>query len=482
MARVYVGVNAFINANDRNVVWADVTYVDQRRTLQTASNHTIMKFNSYEELQKFWKANCDTKVQYANFSYAYFKDYKESIVNYIRIEYRRCIDNPSLDKLVLYYVDYNDPTVKSVEFPGSYKDIIIDAMKKNRGITGDITRMYGLYDERNSFYSDWIRSTPRSELKQMPISRPSKVKIPISEKNIYDFIDDVKSIPKNASRIAMNFAGKITIKRLVLFSTVLASIFVGSKVGGRLYKLEKNGYNGADFLFLDERKSRTDEELCLNRDAIVPMVESLAGFDNEQLSQRNIIKVMDYLKTYVGTDFDNNESFNRINLRDLIARKGDTIQEIQDEAALKNLMDKIQNKYESCFDRPHPKDNNLVLNQEQAPKFLNLVLPLIIFSEDYVNRPTSQAPRNYESFNSSHASQQEIELYAKLPDVVKDIILCQAKEVYRRTNDYNFKHAGYMGDSDVMKKLDKIAEAIRIRLLLSASDNVVLQEEANRVL
>ena len=114
--------------------------------------------------------------------------------------------------------------------------------------------------------------------------------------------------------------------------------------------------------------------------------------------------------------------------------------------------------------------------------FLDFVIPLQIFSEDYISKPHSFT--SYSSSNPNSPTDEEIKLYAGIPDVLKAIINAEINAVRQNVTGYSFMHpsvtpTGNPNTFDLGKALDHAERVVNARLLAQASDAVVEAERTS---
>lgn len=279
-----------------------------------------------------------------------------------------------------------------------------------------------------------------------------------------------------------NLRNKLSIKRLLVYASVLTVLVVGGAKGFRKYQLQSSP-NGYDFLMFDERfGTGKDQDLQIQRDTYSPKARELADSKKTGLTLDEIEKTKKYLTDVVNTGVDHNASFNMINLPDLVSENWENIDEYRLQEKQRILAEKILNKYKDCFYRPG--DNNIVeVNNDKGKVFLDFAIPLQIFSEDYLSKPYSFT--SYASSNRNSPTTEDIKLYAGMPDVLKAVVNAEINAVRRNVIGYSFIHptvtpTGNPSTFDIKKAMDHAVRKVNARLLAQASDVVVEEEERAR--
>ena len=381
-----------------------------------------------------------------------------------------------LNENITCYGVYNTPNGLGIRYEGQTTSINLfqKILKLNKGIPLNqvLSRKYfetkDLYDilgERQDAKA--ARGERRSADLYKPVEylrkAPSKLKKAI----------DRTTVGVNKLR------NKLSIKRLVVYASVLTVLVgVGAK-GFKRYQLQ-NSPNGYDFLMFDERfGTGKDQDLQIQRDTYTPKARELADNKKTGLTIEEIEKTRKYLEDVVNTGVDHNASLNNIKLPDLVSENWKNIDEHRLQDKQRALAEKILNKYTACFYRP---GNNIVeVNNDKGKAFLDFVIPLQIFSEDYISKPHSFT--SYSSSNPNNPTTEEIKLYAGIPDVLKAVINAEINAVRQNVTGYSFMHpsvtpTGNPNTFDLGKALDHAERVVNARLLAQASDVTV--EEANR--
>ncbi len=306
--------------------------------------------------------------------------------------------------------------------------------------------------------------------------------------DLYRPVEYLRGIPsklkKAIDRTAVgvnNLRNRLSVKRLLVYASVLTVLITGGAKGFRKYQLQ-NSPNGYDCLMFDERfGTRKDQDLQIQRDTYAPRIRELSDNKKTGLTLDEVEKTAKYLEDVVNTDFDHNASFNRINLPDLVSEKWINLDEYRLQEKQRELAEKISNRFNACNYRPN--DNNMVeVNNDKGKAFLDFAIPLRIFSEDYLSKPHSFT--SYASSNPNNPTTEEIKLYAEMPEILKATVNAQINEILQKVTGYNFMHpsvtpTGDPGTFNLKEALDHAERVVNARLLAQASDAVVEAERAS---
>ena len=302
--------------------------------------------------------------------------------------------------------------------------------------------------------------------------------------DLYKPIELAKKIPKTTATVVSNAVNgvynyvseKFNIKKLTIFASLIVMLVVGGAKGIKKYRLY-NAPNGYDCFTFDTRFSTgKDQNLQIDRDIYASRIKELVAKNKTDLSQSEIKDTVKYLDNFVGTAFDNNASYNILKLADLVPKDFNDLNDLKSRSAQENLANTIQSKMDSCRYRPHPNNDIVEVNPEKGKEFLDFAIPLGLFGEEYVGNPYGY--RNYSSANRNNPTDEQIRIYANMPDILKSAVLSEIVEVLKNVPGYEFVHPavtprGNASEFDVIAHLNAVIGKVNARILAQASDYVI---------
>ena len=200
---------------------------------------------------------------------------------------------------------------------------------------------------------------------QIKMPKKDKYKIDYEEEfaNVYRFTKGIgmatpldyhnhhyKEIPPLPQRMIDYIRDRVVVKRLVAFASLIPLLFGLGRWGISLVRDFFEGeIAGEDFINLDSPANKIDNMLISRRNEDVPKIETLAGFDNNQLSEQDKKDALTYVEKLVESDYDGNTSLNRIRLTKLLPKGDYSANTSRKQDKQQEVLDDYDSKFYDCF-------------------------------------------------------------------------------------------------------------------------------------
>ena len=420
----YNWVNVYIDRTNVNRLWAAV-YVSEYRRTKKVSKTEIVEFKSYDEMINYIRSHFDS----------YELDHPVSLINkniffhYVDYEYVNRIkfdSNPSDNHIEVGLIEYDNfgAKRKSIELEPRYESMILKYLRLNKNIPmnmplgENIHRVVDVNKQISGGYTQ--QRVSRMERKRNAFPMP---------------------VPKVKNH---------TVRNLVIFGALVLLLAHGE--GLKLHNRRIDTSNG---ISIDRLADFGDFSLLWNKDAIGDNVVKLVNNNYGDVSDSNIDDVVSYFEQIEKSNYDHNTSFNRILLSEYKYDVTNGYSSYNEDKKIRKLLDNFDSLYYRCFNRPHMDNDNLELNREAAIRYLDYVLPCILMNNGvYSSSINSSIPRYLDTNNSSYATGEEINLYAKLPQIIQTTQSIRVREMLFHINDgvksakdlYEFKFPHYLSN------------------------------------
>lgn len=232
------------------------------------------------------------------------------------------------------------------------------------------------------------------------------------------------------------------IRNIVIFASTV-TLIAGMAKG---FELESRHFDISDGISLKTTANFSDFKLLWHKNYIGDVSLKLARNDYTDISESVIDDVVDFYERLEWTNYDNNTSFNDVLLSEY---KYDVTvgSNLKYDRVKYDMLEKLESLYRACFYRPNKNNDNVELNKENAKKYLDFVLPLIIMNNGYyAQSPMTTVPRDLTTYNSNYPTTDQINAYGELPKFIQLICDLRAKEMLFHYVNYDFNYPHYLGE------------------------------------
>lgn len=455
--------------NNNNKYWARVKKKIRIRTGNGEKEvDDVIEFDSYEDMWKYIQENVPILEETGKPSQYYYE------INFVReydvLDYRKGMEQDEDSCLTLYYYVDGATDRKIVHLPVDSRDKVTSIIKSSKNIPESVTNLdfYNEYYAHNEkFYEP---PKPKAIGWLYTLLKPREPVV--TRRKHYDYVP----LPSVEIPSTKGKGSGLTVKRLVIFMTLMVSLFVGAAKAKKALIVSLNS-NGGDSFMLDDAANNSDIDLYRNRAKVYDIINKLVKGETIDLTIDEVERVYSYLAKLERSNYDGNKSFNRFIMSDYkYAVRCDAYKAKQ----MADFIEDTDTKYIPCFRRSNPKDDNIVLQDEKGKKYLDWALSIILMNSSYYQQNLSQAYQPISSSNNNHATSAEIELFPLLPDILQLEFIERAQVMYSHMSNYSFSHPNYFGNvSNDLKKAKKECKGrIKMKLLYN-SDAVINQAQSN---
>jgi hypothetical protein len=416
----YTWINIYVNHHDRNHVWAMVYSREKRRT-KNVSKREIVEFKSYDEMIAF-VTNHFGSYELENYVPYSQKKVHINFVDYLQANSIKHKLNPDTDQINLVVrAYYGNGTYRNQDlfFEPRYQNFVMNLLRKSYNLSKNDKLGPEVFREidADAVYGVENNSKPRVSRTERRIER---------ERHAFPMPEKKKRHP---------------VKNLVIYGTVLVSIFLAAK--GISLQIEHADLS--DGIALDKITDYGDFKLLLSKGDMGRIAESLIREEYQNISVDDVKNIDEYINTLVKSNHKEESTFHDFQLKEFKYDVGM-------DAKNTKLLDRLDALYQKCFHKERGS-NKYVFNEKEGKKFLDFALPLIIMNNGY-----------YAGYNewstdplSSYANAEEISAYGTLPDFIHEVVNLKVMGVLEHINDYYFGYSNYVtGNRDKATLLSQV--------------------------
>lgn len=262
----------------------------------------------------------------------------------------------------------------------------------------------------------------------------------------------------------------VTGLKIIIPASILASLFIAG------YTIVKHILNVKDIIIVHNftPMSGRDISAISNQKRVGEIMDKLAEFKYDGLSNEDIKYVCDYIRNTELSNYDNNGSSIFFNLKDFFGykvyfNKDSNYQQQSD------LLESLDELYQNCF---VTVGKEKFVNEQAAKEYLNKALSVIfMYDVTFSSKGSNYVPPGEQASYSPYANASEIYAYQALPPIIRYIITNQSIMLLQRTNytppmaPSNYAHSDPSkldrGSliNELKDELDKISESLENALL-----------------
>ena len=416
-------IDIYIDPKNNNNIWGMITYTEKVKHIPRKRQEIV------------YFGNAQTQINYVK---QYFQpgEVFYHTVSYDCIECLFYKNHPELDRIDIKYFEYKDGKVisKKINLPPEFEAMFIDIIKANKGISR--------YNNLDSRYYRNVDVYQRDVDNRKETIRSIKM-------SVEEFF---QVVGKKIKRID----GKKIVKGLKII-VPMATLAVILSNGVNL--VANHSFNSR---FMNQKNSAINTKdigIYIDKGKAGEIIEKLIEDKYDEVSDDDIDYVVSFIKKVDEGNYDNNSSYTTYNYADFFGdiayKKG------MNSPVASDVLKKIESLYNNSI---AVIDGKTFVRQDKAKEYLDYVCSLAFMYDTYhTERPKTYVPIVNKSIMSPYASYEEIKAYDKFPEIVKNIILNQARGLLRRTT-YEVKPTPtyYFGGTDkpsLLIALDKRIES-----------------------
>ena len=423
----YDKIDVFIDANNRDSVWAIVNYIEDRRG-KSVPRKKIVQFKDYREMIQFLQSHFDTYELNNKVDYIHRKIFLHN-VDYNCLKYYLHDGNPDKNYIEIEYKEYiNDGFhTRKRNLPKEYENMLIDKIKINKNLNKNAKLNWDLYQT-----IDVNAQKEKNNSERLPRG------VRREEREKKEFPMD----PNMGKR-------KVGIKGLAIISTGV--LIVAMTTG---YVIDRNKkYKKTVVIQKHASIFGKDAEISRNKEKASVIINDLFDGNYSSVSVDDLNLTKDFIYQVGQSNFDRNASSTFFEYNDFFSIKfyENNGYGIQDAAKVTGILEKIEELFSNCFKQV---GGELIFNEKAAERYIDYVASLTFMYNTTIGSEISNQNTYYR-----YADQEEIMVYDKCPPILKYMILSQLKSVLSHTNyQTTINPSNYFAGLDKYGLLNSITE------------------------